>query len=136
MMNTALNLPIIITTLYKVRPALDIKKLREYYFPSHDWFQREVSSETVHVWETKCCIEARGLTAPGYYGLIQTVTARSLYSRKMAVFLVVAPCSLVEVYQRFRGPCCLHLTQNTAIFVLIAVKTSNSTLYSNFLRCG
>jgi hypothetical protein len=29
-------------------------------------------------------------------------------STKMAVFLVVAPCSLVEVYQRFRGPCCLH----------------------------
>jgi hypothetical protein len=27
---------------------------------------------------------------------------------KMAVFWVVAPCSLVEVYQRFRGPCCLH----------------------------
>jgi hypothetical protein len=27
---------------------------------------------------------------------------------KMAVFWVVAPCSLVEVYHRFRGPCCLH----------------------------
>jgi hypothetical protein len=27
---------------------------------------------------------------------------------KIAVFWVVAPCSLVEVYQRFRGPCCLH----------------------------
>jgi hypothetical protein len=27
---------------------------------------------------------------------------------KMAVFLVVAPCSLVNVYQRFRGICCLH----------------------------
>jgi hypothetical protein len=27
---------------------------------------------------------------------------------KMAVFWVVTPCSLVEVYQRFRGPCCLH----------------------------
>jgi hypothetical protein len=26
----------------------------------------------------------------------------------MVVFWVVAPCSLVEVYQRFRGPCCLH----------------------------
>jgi hypothetical protein len=25
-------------------------------------------------------------------------------STKMAVFWVVAPCSLVEVYQRFRGP--------------------------------
>jgi hypothetical protein len=29
-------------------------------------------------------------------------------STKMAVFWVVAPCSLVEVYQRYRGPCCLH----------------------------
>jgi hypothetical protein len=29
-------------------------------------------------------------------------------STKMAVFSVVAPCSLVEVYQRFSGPCCLH----------------------------
>jgi hypothetical protein len=27
---------------------------------------------------------------------------------KMAVFRVVVPCSLVEVYQRFRGLCCLH----------------------------
>jgi hypothetical protein len=26
----------------------------------------------------------------------------------MGVFWVVAPCSLVEVYQRFREPCCLH----------------------------
>jgi hypothetical protein len=29
-------------------------------------------------------------------------------STKMAVFWVVAPWSLVEVYQRFRGPCYLH----------------------------
>jgi hypothetical protein len=29
-------------------------------------------------------------------------------STKMAVFWVVVPCSLVEVYQRFIGPCCLH----------------------------
>jgi hypothetical protein len=26
---------------------------------------------------------------------------------KMAVFCVVVPCGLVEVYQRFRGTCCL-----------------------------
>jgi hypothetical protein len=26
----------------------------------------------------------------------------------MALFRVVAPCSLVEVYRRFRGACCLH----------------------------
>jgi hypothetical protein len=35
----------------------------------------------------------------------QDFTAASM---KMAVFWVVAPCSLVEVYQRFRGTCCLH----------------------------
>jgi hypothetical protein len=29
-------------------------------------------------------------------------------STKMAVFWVVAPCSLGVVYQGFRGPCCLH----------------------------
>jgi hypothetical protein len=39
---------------------------------------------------------------------------------KMAVFWVVAPCSLVELYQRFR---------ETAIFILTAVKTSNPTTY-------
>jgi hypothetical protein len=27
---------------------------------------------------------------------------------KMAVFWVLTPCSLVEVYRRFRGACCLH----------------------------
>jgi hypothetical protein len=26
----------------------------------------------------------------------------------MAVFWIVAPCSPVEVYQRFRGPCCIQ----------------------------
>jgi hypothetical protein len=57
----------------------------------------------------------------------------------MAVFWVVAPCSLVEVYQRFRGPCCLHhqgdlaTTQKTAIFVLTAVRTSNPTILSKII---
>jgi hypothetical protein len=32
----------------------------------------------------------------------------TVVNTKMAVFWVVAPCSLVGVYQRFRGPCCLH----------------------------
>jgi hypothetical protein len=35
----------------------------------------------------------------------QVLTAASM---KMAVFWDVAPCSLVEVYRRFRGACCLH----------------------------
>jgi hypothetical protein len=29
-------------------------------------------------------------------------------STNISVFWVVAPCSLAEVYQRYRGPCCLH----------------------------
>jgi hypothetical protein len=44
--------------------------------------------------------------------LLQTRTAGfenlTAVSMKMAVFWDVAPCSVVEVYQRFRGPCCLH----------------------------
>jgi hypothetical protein len=53
----------------------------------------------------------------------------------MAVFWVVAPCSLVEVYQLppdYTVSTRLHgtTTQNTAIFVLTAVRTSNPT---NFL---
>jgi hypothetical protein len=32
----------------------------------------------------------------------------------MAVFWVVAPCSLVEVYQCFIGPCCLALMPEAA----------------------
>jgi hypothetical protein len=28
---------------------------------------------------------------------------------QMEFFLVVTPCSVVVGYQRFRGPCCLHL---------------------------
>jgi hypothetical protein len=30
-------------------------------------------------------------------------------NKKMAVFWVVAPCGLGEVYRRFRGACCLHI---------------------------
>jgi hypothetical protein len=34
----------------------------------------------------------------------------------MAVFWDVAPCGLVEVYQRFRGTCCLHHQGRLKIF--------------------
>jgi hypothetical protein len=74
---------------------------------------------------------------------------------KMAVFWVVAPCSVPEVYQRFRGACCFHYqdalmmetestsetpvnsirlhgttTQKTAIFILAAVRTWNLTTWT------
>jgi hypothetical protein len=40
----------------------------------------------------------------------------------MAVFLVIAPCSLVEVYRRFRGACCL------IALMLEAVSTSETSV--------
>jgi hypothetical protein len=43
-------------------------------------------------------------TCAVYVGF-EVLTAASM---KMAVLWVVAPCSLVDVYQHFRGPCCLH----------------------------
>jgi hypothetical protein len=52
------------------------------------------------------------------YTTFEVLTAASV---KMAVFWVVAPCSLVEVYRRFRGACCLHyqgdVTSLTALMV-------------------
>jgi hypothetical protein len=41
------------------------------------------------------------------------------YRLKMAVFWVVAPCSLVEVYHRFRGLCCLHHQGDTYYRLLL-----------------
>jgi hypothetical protein len=46
-------------------------------------------------------------------------------SMKMAVFWVVAPCSLVEVYRRFRGSCCLH-HQGDEIIALMMEAASNN----------
>jgi hypothetical protein len=40
-----------------------------------------------------------------YFVKFQVLTVASM---KMAVFWVVAPYSLVEVYRRFGGICCLH----------------------------
>jgi hypothetical protein len=51
--------------------------------------------------------EEVGFVKQGIYSVgFEVLTA---VSTKMAVFWVVAPCSLVEVYQRFRGPCCVRL---------------------------
>jgi hypothetical protein len=40
-----------------------------------------------------------------YLVRFQVLTAASM---KMAVFWIVAACSLVQVYRRFRGACCLR----------------------------
>jgi hypothetical protein len=37
--------------------------------------------------------------------MFQVLTAAGI---KMAVVWVLAPCTLIEVYRRFRGTCCLH----------------------------
>jgi hypothetical protein len=42
----------------------------------------------------------------------------------MAVLWVVAPCSLIEVHQRFRGPCCLR-HQGDLIAIASTIKRSN-----------
>jgi hypothetical protein len=49
---------------------------------------------------------------------------------KMAVFWVVAPCNLVEVYHRFRGPCCDELA------LMEAARTSQTSVnfYQTTLR--
>jgi hypothetical protein len=43
-------------------------------------------------------------------------------SKKMAVFWVVAPCNLVEIYQRFRRSCCLHHQGNERLHSSTAQK--------------
>jgi hypothetical protein len=43
---------------------------------------------------------------------------------KIAVFWVVPSCSLVEVYQRFRGPCCLYHHR----LVMEAARTSETVI--------
>jgi hypothetical protein len=48
-----------------------------------------------------CCLRADA-------DVLRSADDEGRLTRKMAVFWVVAPRSLVEVYQRFRGPCCLH----------------------------
>jgi hypothetical protein len=44
-----------------------------------------------------------------YTNLIVGFEVLTAVSMKIAVFWVVAPCSLVEVYQRFRGPIALMM---------------------------
>jgi hypothetical protein len=43
---------------------------------------------------------------------------------KMAVFWVVAPCSLVDVYRRFRDACCLHQNDDSRSFLPLLIQKS------------
>jgi hypothetical protein len=49
-------------------------------------------------------------------------------SMKMTVFRVVAPCSLVEVYQRLRGACCLHPSSTITALMMEAASTSETSV--------
>jgi hypothetical protein len=52
----------------------------------------------------------------------------------MAVLWVVAPCNLVEVYQLFRGPCCLHHQGNEALITLMMEAARTSEKLVNFYQ--
>jgi hypothetical protein len=63
-------------------------------------------------------------------------------SMKMAVFWVLAPYSLVEVYWRFRGACCLHHQEDKSCFIdecghskLDLLEWSHSQLFSYGCCC-
>jgi hypothetical protein len=48
--------------------------------------------------------------------------------------LVIAPCSLVEVYQRFRGPCCLH-NQGDELVMYLQTSSNVPYVYSGGYVC-
>jgi hypothetical protein len=54
----------------------------------------------------------------------------------MGVFWIVAPCRLVEVYQRFRGPCCLHHHHSSSgrLIALMMEAARTSEMLVNFYR--
>jgi hypothetical protein len=47
---------------------------------------------------------------------------------KMAVFWVVAPCSLAEVYRHFRGACCLHHRGDDIFLIMEAASTPKTSV--------
>jgi hypothetical protein len=51
---------------------------------------------------------------------------------KLAVFWVVASCSLVEVYRRFRGAFCLHYEGNEAA----STSEKSVNFYETMIRCN
>jgi hypothetical protein len=68
-----------------------------------------------------------------FFVRFQVLTAASM---KMTVFWVVSPCILVEVYQRFRGACCLHYQGIRAIALMMeAARTSETSVNFYQERC-
>jgi hypothetical protein len=75
-----------------------------------------------------------------YFGIkedfvrLQVLTAVSM---KMAVFWVVSPCGLVEVYQRFRGGFCLHHQGDERWAIMEATSTSEKSVnFYQTTRCN
>jgi hypothetical protein len=60
-----------------------------------------------------------------YFVRFQVLTAEN---KKMDVFWVVAPCSLVENYRIFRGACCFHHQGDLVAFMLEAASTSETSV--------
>jgi hypothetical protein len=56
--------------------------------------------------------------------------------KKMAVFWFVAPCSLVEVYRRFRGAYCLHHECSIALMMEAASTSEMSVNFYQTTRCN
>jgi hypothetical protein len=52
----------------------------------------------------------------------------------MAVFWVVALCSLVEVYQRFIAPCCLHQQGDESFIALMKEAARTYETLVNFYQ--
>jgi hypothetical protein len=55
-------------------------------------------------------------------------------STKMAVFWVVTQCCLVEVYQRFRGDCCLHRQGDEWVSALMMEAANTYETMVNFFQ--
>jgi hypothetical protein len=69
---------------------------------STKYLKRKILKEEI---ESRCQLCKECEETIDHFAEFEVLTAVSM---KMAVFWVVAPYSLVEVYQHFRGPCCLH----------------------------
>jgi hypothetical protein len=83
------------------------RNLREEH-SLRNWNTRTVQRSSLsHHGSTEVIHEHTWLPAREHF-ILQDLRFRTAVSVKMAVFWVAAPCSLIEVYQRFRGPCCLH----------------------------
>jgi hypothetical protein len=87
--------------LNRLLSILKTLKCRKIQCSGHVVLWRETRNKTEFRWEN--LLESGHLKGQEYGG--QHYAERDM---KMGVFWVVALCSLVEDYQRFRGPCCLH----------------------------